>query len=76
MAPDAKAMRNSIWGLPVLSPLHRFSRVWGWIMLLMDAIYVAFAMPINAAFCPLEAGELTWCSAIDLGAGEMYASSL
>ena len=37
---------------------------------MMDAVYIAFAMPINAAFCPLLPGELTWCSAIDLAAGE------
>lgn len=35
----------------------------------MDMVYIAFAMPLSAAFCPVVLGGLNWCSTVDLAAG-------
>lgn len=35
----------------------------------MDMVYIAFAMPLSAAFCPVVLGGLNWCSSVDLAAG-------
>lgn len=38
----------------------------------MDMVYIAFAMPLSAAFCPVVLGGLNWCSTVDLVAGEAH----
>jgi hypothetical protein len=40
-------LRPSIFLLPVLPPEHLLAWVWSILMLFMDMIYVAFAMPMN-----------------------------
>jgi hypothetical protein len=40
-------LRPSIFMLPVLPPEHLLAWLWSILMLFMDMLYVAFAMPMN-----------------------------
>lgn len=47
---------RSIFRLPLIPPTARLSVAWWILMLVIDATYTAFAVPIGAAFCTYRGG--------------------
>ncbi|KAK9814109.1 hypothetical protein WJX72_000796 [[Myrmecia] bisecta] len=67
--------QRSIFGLPLLSPLSQFARVWASFVLTLDLTYVAFIVPITVAF---QVSDLafTWAGIVNLVAGAFYVVEL
>jgi hypothetical protein len=50
-------LRPSIFMLPVLPPEHVVAWLWSILMLFMDMLYVAFAMPMNMVRASWRTGQ-------------------
>ena len=59
-----------MFGLPLVSPVHRWYRGWTTIIVLLDSTYTAFLVPILVGF-QISDVTWTWGAYVDLAAGAL-----